>query len=209
MEDPLRAGGREPGLHLIETFASNAPDARLERHLARMGRAAARLGWGFDSAAARSALADLRGQALRLRLTLNAGGALDVESAPLPPVPAQWRVVVADRVLDARDPWLAVKSTRRATHDAARAALPHGVDEAILCNGRDEVCEGTISTLFFDRGDGLRTPPLSSGLLPGILREELLERGMVREELLRAADLPLVRLWMGNSLRGLIPAQLA
>jgi 4-amino-4-deoxychorismate lyase len=100
------------------------------------------------------------------------------------------------------DPWLRVKSTRRAAYDAARAALPAGLDEVLFLNERGEVCDGTITTVFFDRGAGLRTPPLSCGLLPGVLRAEM----SVPEEVLLARDLPRVRLWVGNALRGLIPA---
>jgi 4-amino-4-deoxychorismate lyase len=72
----------------------------------------------------------------------------------------------------------------------------------IFLNERGEVCEGTITSLFFDRGQGMRTPPLASGLLPGVLRAEL----GCPEEVLRAGELPSVRLWVGNALRGLIPA---
>ena len=75
----------------------------------------------------------------------------------------------------------------------------------IFVNERGEVCDGSITTLFFDRGQGMRTPPLTSGLLPGVLRAEL----AVPEEVLLGDDLPRVRLWVGNSLRGLIRAQLA
>ena len=62
--------------------------------------------------------------------------------------------------------------------------------------------DGTITTVFFDRGQGLRTPPLTSGLLPGVLRAEI----GCPEEVLLAQDLPQVRLWVGNAVRGLIPA---
>ena len=72
----------------------------------------------------------------------------------------------------------------------------------IFCNEAGEVCDGTITTLFFDRGAGLRTPPLTCGLLPGVLRAEMAPP----EEILLATDLPHVRLWVGNSLRGLMPA---
>ncbi len=208
MEDALRAGGREPGLRLIETLAGDAPEPRVASHLARIARGAAALGWQFDRDEAVAALAPLRRQPLRVRLTVDRPAMLRVETAPLPAIPALWCVTVADGRLSSSDPWLRLKSTRRAAHDAARDALPHDIDEAILLNERDEVCEGTISTLFFDRGAGMRTPPLSSGLLPGVLRAEMLARGTVREELLLASDLPKVRLWMGNSLRGLIPARL-
>jgi branched-subunit amino acid aminotransferase/4-amino-4-deoxychorismate lyase len=78
----------------------------------------------------------------------------------------------------------------------------------LFLNERGEVGEGTITNVVFDRGEGLRTPPLASGCLPGILRAELLERG-AREEVLRAEDLPRVRLWVGNALRGLVAAALA
>jgi branched-subunit amino acid aminotransferase/4-amino-4-deoxychorismate lyase len=132
------------------------------------------------------------------------------QGAPLPPVgrdgeggvPQVWRLGLAGMRLQSDDPWLTLKTTRRPAYDAARAALPTGLDEVIFLNERGEVCDGTITTLFYDRGQGLRTPPLACGLLPGVLRAEL----ALPEEVLLARDLPRVRLWVGNSLRGLIPA---
>jgi 4-amino-4-deoxychorismate lyase len=120
----------------------------------------------------------------------------------MPPAKPLWRVGLSDVRLDSRDPFLRVKSTHRPAYDAARAALPAGLDEVILLNEAGEVADGSISTLFFDRGQGLRTPPLTSGALPGVLRAEI----AAPEESLTAADLPHVKLWLGNSLRGLIPA---
>jgi 4-amino-4-deoxychorismate lyase len=111
---------------------------------------------------------------------------------------------LADARLDSADPWLRHKTTRRALYDRVRATLADAVDEALFLNERDEVCEGTITNLFFDRGQGLRTPPLGCGLLPGVLRTEL----SCPEEVLLAKDLGLVQLWVGNALRGLIPARL-
>lgn len=74
-----------------------------------------------------------------------------------------------------------MKSNRRAAYDAARADLPADLDERLLLNERGEVCDGTITTVFFDAGEGMRTPPLEAGLLPGILRETMLETGRCRE----------------------------
>lgn len=141
----------------------------------------------------------------RMRL-LSEGGRFTVTAAPLPPVRAEWRVAVSPHRLCPDDPWLGVKSTRRTLYDRTRAGLPGGVEEMIFLNARDEVCEGTITNLFFDAGEGLRTPPLASGLLPGILRQVLIAEGC-REQVLPAADLEKVRLFVGNSLRGLIPAR--
>jgi 4-amino-4-deoxychorismate lyase len=54
------------------------------------------------------------------------------------------------------------------------------------------------------------TPPLSSGLLNGCLRHELLEEGRFQERALCPADLVRAKkIYLGNSLRGLILARLA
>ena len=110
--------------------------------------------------------------------------------------------------LSSADPWLRHKTTNRVLYDDARAALPEGVDEWLFLNERGEVCEGTITTLFFDRGEGLRTPPLACGCLPGVLREEMLDTGVAQVEVLRAEDLGRVRIAVGNALRGLVPGVL-
>jgi 4-amino-4-deoxychorismate lyase len=149
------------------------------------------------------ALAGLPEVPQRVRVTMDSAGALVVERAALPPGKAEWVVGLAEARLESCDPWLRVKTTRRAVYDAARADLPAGVDEVVFLNERGEVCEGTITSVFFDRGQGMRTPPLACGLLPGVLRAEL---GLA-EEVLLARDLPRVRLWVGNALRGLIAAR--
>lgn len=205
MESALCDGAGEPGLKLIETLGWTGHSLpRLGLHMARLSRSAARLGWTCDLAeVARALRAATPDAPARLRLTLDANGRIEVQATALPPAKPRWTLTLATRRLNSADPWLTVKSTRRDAYDSARAALPDGVDEAIFLNERDEVCDGTITTVFFDRGHGLRTPPLSAGLLPGILRADL----AAPEETLVATDLPGVRLWVGNALRGLIPCR--
>ncbi len=209
MESTLRAGAGQPGLTLIETLGWTGADfPRLPLHLARLARSAAMLGWVCDLAAVDAALRDAVGDApLRVRLTLEHAGRVQVSTAPMLPTPPLWRLGLAKARLRSDDPWLAVKSSNRAAYDTARAALPENRDEVLFLNERGEVCDGSITTVFFDRGQGLRTPPLASGLLPGILRADLLAQGACREEVLATQDLPGVRLWVGNSLRGLIAAE--
>ena len=198
MESALREGGRQPGLKLIETLLWDGTTApRWPLHLARLRRSADMLGWACPSIAPAGP-----DHPARLRLTLDAAGATIWEVAALPAAKSEWRVGLAKATLSSDDPWLRVKSTRREVYDHARASLPADLDEVLLLNQRGEVCDGTITTVFFDRGLGLRTPPLTSGLLPGVLRAEM----ACPEEVLVAADLPRVRLWVGNALRGLIPA---
>jgi para-aminobenzoate synthetase/4-amino-4-deoxychorismate lyase len=55
------------------------------------------------------------------------------------------------------------------------------------------------------RGEALVTSPLRHGLLPGILRADLLESGRATEAPLTRADLT-AGFFIGNAVRGLIPA---
>ncbi|HEY0212197.1 MAG TPA: aminotransferase class IV [Paenirhodobacter sp.] len=188
-------------MKLIETAYWDGARCRfLDRHLARLTGGARHLGW--PAPALRDAFAGPAGTAARLRVLLGADGGVTVETAPPPAAIARWHVGLAAERLRADDPWLRIKSTHRPAYAAARDTLPAGLDEVILLNERGEVCDGTITTVFFDRGAGMRTPPLASGVLPGVLRAEMITRG-TREEVLMAHDLPLVRLWVGNSLRGM------
>ncbi|WP_170758435.1 aminotransferase class IV family protein [Ruegeria lacuscaerulensis] len=213
MESPL-CPPADPDFRLIETLAFRPGQGfvRRDRHLARMARSAEAFGLSFDAELATGKLEKVAGQLpLRCRLTLATDGQLEVTTGPLADNPLVWRVAIADRRLDASDVWLQHKTTRRAVYDTARASLPQGVDELLFLNEQGELCEGTITTLFLDRRDGRRlTPDLSSGLLPGILREELLENKQVEQTALTLADLlNAEKIYVGNSLRGLIRAELA
>ena len=150
---------------------------------------------------------------LRVRLELFPDGRIDVQTAPFTPLApdATWRLKIASTRLPSTDPLLSHKTSRRALYAQARAEFPASeADEVILLNERGEVCEGTITTLFLDDGSGmLKTPPLAAGLLAGVLRAELLDTGRAAEATLRPQDLAGGRIFVGNSLRGLIPAALA
>lgn len=54
------------------------------------------------------------------------------------------------------------------------AAQSRGFDEVILLNERGEVAECTSANIFIANGNEVWTPPLSSGCLPGITREVIL-----------------------------------
>ena len=83
---------------------------------------------------------------------------------------------IAKTRLQSEDSLFRHKTTRREPYEAARAEFSKDeADEVILLNERGEVCEGTITNIFAEAADGiLLTPPLTSGLLPGVLRAELI-----------------------------------
>jgi para-aminobenzoate synthetase/4-amino-4-deoxychorismate lyase len=76
----------------------------------------------------------------------------------------------------------------------------------IFLNERDELTEGSRTNIFIGRNGKLVTPPLTSGVLDGVLRRELIDRGECTEAVLSLDDLE-GEMFLGNSLRGLIPAQ--
>ena len=199
------------GLTVFETMRAEA-DGRIllwPRHLARLRRGCAATGFALDEDRVAAVLAGLpRGTVIRARLSVDQTGQAALTHAPLPPNPEFWRVVLSDLRLEVGDPWLRIKTSHRPVYDAARAALPLGVDEALLKNAEGHLCEGTITSIFMRREGRFLTPPLSCGLLPGVLRETLLADGRAEEAVLRVDDLQGGQLYCGNALRGLIPVRM-
>lgn len=216
-QGPLRDGN--PAVGLIETlrFEPSLGLVRRDRHLRRLRTSALALGLECDPHAVRQALDGAvagAGEALRLRLFLPPEGAPAVTAQPFRPLAAGtvWTLRIAEHArLCSGDPLLRHKTDRRAAYEAARAEFSTAeANEVLLLNERGEICEGTITTVFADLGDGtLTTPPLASGLLEGVLRGELLEEGRAKEKVLTPQDLAHARaLYVGNSLRGLVPARM-
>jgi hypothetical protein len=124
---------------------------------------------------------------------------------------APWRLYRSDRDCPARR---RLRVQRRhpypghRSRQAARQERPDA-DDVVLWNARGEVTESTIANLVIER-DGVRiTPPITSGLLPGIAREELIERGEIREGVVTKEALAgASRIWLLNSLRGYVKATL-
>jgi len=196
---------------LIETMFFDPVEGvqRLEGHLARMKASAAALGFSFDRHGTRNVLQSatfrLR-SAARVRMRLAPSGALAIEVSPLPrlaelPVP----VAVRRAPMAADDFRLTHKTSLRADYEAARQES--GAAEVVFVDEPGFVTEGSWSNVFIQRDGQLLTPPLALGLLPGVLRAELIEKGRAVESHLRLADLD-GGFFIGNSLRGLIPARL-
>jgi para-aminobenzoate synthetase/4-amino-4-deoxychorismate lyase len=216
----LKAGfltGFDPGFELIETLRLEDGEYRLlGLHLARLAASARALGFTCDMLAIKVLLS---GEALRcpsgvhrVRLSVAHAGAFRLTVAPLPrDERCDWRVVFSAETLAVNDFLRRHKTSARHRYDRTLAALaerPH-VFDAIFLNARGEVCEGARSNLFIERDGTLLTPPLACGLLPGVMRQHLLDTGRAVECVLSTADLLTApKLYMANALRGLLPVTL-
>jgi len=203
------------GLSLIETLRWEPETGflRLPLHLARLENSAQQLGIpGAEQAQAALEKSAGGTAALRVRLELFADGRIDVVTAPFTALPEDtvWRVAIASVRLSSHDPLLRHKTSRRGIYEAARDEFPRDeVDEVFLMNERDELCEGTITSLFVSAGGNcLATPPLSCGLLAGVLRTQLICQKKTGIRRLTLPDIMGHDLFAGNSLRGLIRCSL-
>lgn len=155
----------------------------------------------------------------RVRLLVSAEGARAESAAVAAPRPgfpfdlkSEPRRVCLDLQPGAHsgDGLLGHKTLWRSAYTQARQrALGEGSDifDVIMYNERLEVTETSIANIALEVEGGWRTPPLSCGLLPGVLRASLLEQGALQEGLitvreLRAAAAAGRRLLCLNSVRG-------
>jgi len=208
----------DPGFELFETLRLEAGRyPLLHLHLDRLQASAASLGFTcvlprLSAALAADATAHPAG-VFRVRLLLRHDGSHATSVSPLADnEPAELTAVFSGETVSADDYLLRHKTTARSRYDRTLAALADrpAVFDAIFCNERGEVCEGARSNVFVAHGGLLLTPPLSCGLLPGVLRRHLLESGLAVEQILHRADLQqTTRLYLGNALRGLVPVTLA
>jgi para-aminobenzoate synthetase/4-amino-4-deoxychorismate lyase len=199
---------------LIETMAFTPDDGvpLLELHLERIKASAAELGFVFDRHAVRNAIHALCFDAdrpARLRLVAARSGAYSLELLDMPPPLPQPVICAPVRLpVDSGDWRLRHKTSDRGFHDEA-LALAHaaGAGEALFVRDDGRATEGSFTSLFVERGGKLLTPAAHLGLLPGVKRRALLEAAEAQEADLTLDDLA-DGFFIGNALRGLMPARL-
>jgi para-aminobenzoate synthetase/4-amino-4-deoxychorismate lyase len=204
------------GFDLIETMRFEPAEGllRLELHLERMKESARALAFEFDRHAARNQLHAVTfhlEQPSKVRLMLARSGAMAIEvrdasNHTIGDESDIWPVAITALPVSPGDFRLSHKTSDRAFYDDARRLVP-GAKEVVFTDPNGFLTEGSFTAIFVERDGHLLTPPLSRGLLPGVLRRALLENGQAKEADLRAEDLA-DGFFVGNSLRGLISAQL-
>jgi branched-chain amino acid aminotransferase len=223
----------EHGLGLFETFRTwNGLWALLDRHRGRMQSSARELGLplcesqlpaGRDAAALIAANRESfsQNEDVRVRITLTGGVVSPTESRstlwmtaePLPPVtPERGAVINRTIAVDRNDPLVRHKTLNYWRKRIAHAvAAREGDDEVLTVTADGMICEGSRSNVFVVDGGILRTPGTSEPLLPGIMRQVVLEQA---QRLTLSADespLPLDSVhsvseaFLTNSVRGIMP----
>lgn len=202
----------EPDFDLIETmrFDPHSGVIDLDRHLDRLKRSADDLDFQFDRHAARNELQAAtfrRKEPAMVRLLLSPKGSMAIELKPVPqPVRGAVEVAVRPLPVDPADFRLRYKTTGKDFLKEARRGA--GTFEAVFTDPDGKLTEGSFTNLFVERGGRLLTPPLERGLMPGLLRQQLLDEGKAEETDLTIDDLQQGFL-IGNMVRGMMQAKLA
>lgn len=208
--DFVRREGQD--FDLIETMRFDPSEGivDLDRHLDRMRNSAADLDFRFDRHAARNELQAAtfgRKQRAMVRLLLSRSGAMAIQVKRYDdPEELPVRVAVRPLPVDPSDFRLRYKTTDRRFLDLARQR--EDAYETVFVDPEGQLTEGSRTSIFVERNGKLLTPPLSRGLMPGILRAKLIEEGRAEEAELTPADLS-NGFYIGNVVRGLIPARTA
>ena len=189
------------GYGLFETMrAYHGTIFLLERHLKRLLNSAAVIGLSSELAeidlgkACTDTLMANGLQDARLRLTVSRGEVdsfsgsgtsvaptVLVTARSYQALPAQiynrgFRVGASSFRRYSQSPLSRLKSANYLLNVLARKeAEAAGLDESLLLNERGLITEGSISNVFFASHSGLVTPPVESGILPGITREVVME----------------------------------
>lgn len=146
----------------------------------------------------------------RVRIDLMADGSLTTTQGPLlglePPITLAISCYPLTPAVQRTD----IKTSHRDFYDGERERITglSGADEVLFLGEDGWLKEGSFTSLFIQIGDCLLTPR-GPGLLPGVLRAELLNGGRVVEAEVSVDDLCAAdAIFVGNSLRGLMVATL-
>ena len=203
---------------LLESLRlENGQIARVPAHLARIQQAA--LAFHFADASQLPTLVEAltaRLQALtqahpvglfKVRLLVDDRLNITAEAAPLGDAAQPVRVALATQPMPPADAFIRHKTTRRTAYAAFSA--PAGCFDTLLYNAAGELTEFTIGNVAVQLNGRWLTPPLSAGLLPGVMRQSLLDAGQLQEAHIQLDDLPhATGLALLNSVRGWMPVEL-
>ncbi len=203
-----------PQIELIETMKWSNGIEWLDFHLDRLRDSAKQLGYEWDESKVVAAInaytkSLLQGEVVRLRLTMDAKGTVKMTSKswslPISPL----KIGLSTQRVASTYPLLQHKTTDRGAYNRALAeAHAKGWFDAILTNERGEITEGAITNIFIQKDGFWITPPLPSGLLPGVGRRVFMLKNGARERKLTVQDLQRAdKIVVTNALIGALEAE--
>lgn len=194
----MSSDGWLKGSGIFETIKTVEGSAwALSRHMRRAINSAAKLGIALPSEEIlRRAIEDL------LNTETHRAGALRVSFA----VDGNWAVYHNGYVEKVDPARLTIVKEVQVTSGTPLKTFPyshrldilnnvgaHGFDEAIVVNSHNKVCEGAVTNLLLRINDQWFTPPISDGVLPGVMRALVVEYLSVQVRSIHVDEIPQVQ----------------
>ena len=204
---------RAPTFELLETMKWEPVQGfvLLERHLTRLQESAKYFGFDCDVLKIHGTLEQSvinQTTDAKVRLLIQQDGQARCEVKDFQTEPNKhYRATLASTPVSCSNTFLYHKTTNRAVYNH-EGEQPDS-DTVIFWNESGEITEATDANIVAEIDGKLVTPPVSCGLLAGTFRAELLAHGEIIEQRLSKKDLlDAKRVWLINSLRGWMAAQL-
>lgn len=188
----------------------------LEEHLSRMADSAQYFDYPFSKEQVANELQCLALRyplgAQKVRLLLSRNGDIFTESSPLSEMTSGQHseqneltvksVVLAKTPVSRNDRFLYHKTTHRQVYEEHKLEAAADVFDVLLWNEDGELTEFTTGNLVAEIDGEWLTPALGCGLLAGTYRNYLLAGNVIKESVIKAADLSrATQLWYINSVR--------
>jgi para-aminobenzoate synthetase/4-amino-4-deoxychorismate lyase len=181
--------------YLIETFNKNP-----EKHITRLKNSAKILNFSWNTEIENFKYHNDE----TYRITLNKNGQYTIKTHKISPRPltdGKYKIKIEGQV-NSKNPFLYHKTS-------IRESSPDDIFDTIRTNEKGEITEGTFTNILIQKDKKLYTPPISCGLLNGILRQELIEKKEVFEKVLYKKDLQNAdKIYCINSIRGIVEVEL-
>jgi len=200
---------QRPDFSLLETLLWTPEEGYFlkDYHLRRLSDSASYFGYkiaidNIDKALGEKASA-FRMEPYRVRLTADRDGTVNLDSSPLGigGFADRVRVGLARDPVNSRDIFLYHKTTCRNVYDEALRLRPE-CEDILLWNEKSELTESSIANIVLEIDGKLVTPPVASGLLAGVFREWLIDKGTILERVLSVHDLKRAStIYLVNSVR--------
>jgi len=204
-----------PNMHLIETIRWTSQNGffLLDLHMKRLAKSAQFFRFIFNK---KNILQNLDNTAAsfesdsvyKVRLLLSPDGQILISSQKISPETASIipKIALSKHKIEAENIFLYHKTTIRHLYDKTyNQAAKKGYFDIIFKNTSNEITEGCITNVFIEKNGVLYTPPVSCGLLPGVLRTHLVKNGIAKEKtLIKDEIFKADKIFLGNSVRGLV-----
>ncbi len=195
---------RQPEFDLLESLLFDGEFYLLDDHLDRLAASARYFGIPVDTGTLRTSLTRRSNEWAKsphkVRLLVSWAGDIHIGAEPIA-LTRCMKIAIAAEPVNRGDRFLYHKTTHRAVYERALASRPD-CDDVLLVNEHGQLTESTCANLVVRLGDSLCTPPVECGLLPGVMRDQLLDSKRIVERVIYPRDLDEADgIWLINSVR--------